>query len=949
MPSPLRPRQRTAVVVVAAAFALTFSAGAAPGETLDECERRVRARPEAQEEYLCFHTFARASGEWEAAEKRLAELAPALPFPGWALLVRGHLTQLRDEPRSIDLYRQAVTSFAGAGMARGEILARHNLRNLLHRRGETKAAATEVAAALAAAERSGEPLLQAQALVLRGTHLVETGGDLALAHHDLRRALELLPADASYPQRKLALLALANAAFQLGRYDDAVGTYERLLELTRAQNDAAEEATALFNIANARQRQYEERPRASSLVELEALAGAALEAAVRAKNRQVEIRAAALLAQVERGLGRSTEARRRIESALAVARDVGHPERIMICLWILAGFLAEDEPAAARSRIDEATALALATGNDRHLVHAWRAHLRLDWRTPSRQDALSSARRALGAIEALAARQGDEAATVGLFGAWARDYRWLAGQLLDPEARDVAAAFAVMERMRARALLAAIDSTAAVGGGPTGAHLEAPVPDGGVERDLQREIIQAQRRLLAPDLDPGAVDELMRELEQRELALAAARAARLHDAGTRADPLTFARLDELRAALRPDEALLLYQLAPLRDLYGDPAGGSWLLGVTAGGTSVHRLPDPAAIEPLVPLFLGLVDRRDGSERAAAARLGELLLAPALDSLPPGTRRLIVVPDGALHTLPFELLRAGGDAAGTPVGARFELAVVPSATALLHWRSANAAPPLRSALIIADPELAFEAPRGPELATEPPAVPTLAGLAPLGGARREGRWLERRLRPSSELLLGAAATESALARTDLGSFAILHIAAHAVAESLQPQRSAVFLSPANAGEDGLLQAREIVRLPLAGRLVVLPACRSAAGAVGEGEGPLSLARAFQQAGARAVVASRWPLRDDEAEEVVRRLYRRLAAGGTLGSAMRATRSEAAADGLAAAAWGSFVLMGDAELEPLAGVEISTSPLPWIAIVSLLLAGLGLAITRLRRRG
>jgi CHAT domain-containing protein/tetratricopeptide (TPR) repeat protein len=897
----------------------------------------VLAKPEAYEAYLCFHAVAQASGDWDAAEARLGALSPRLPFDGWALLMRGHLTQVGDEPRSIDFYQRAAAAFARQGLARGEILARHNLRNLFHRRGESEAAAAQVVAAVSAAERAGEPGLRAQALVLRGTHQVETGGDLASAQFDLRRALDLLADGGPYAQRKLAFLALANAAFQLGRYDEAVATYRRLLDLTRAERDAGEEATALFNIANARQRQFEDRPRPDALARLEPIAMEALAAARRAGNRGVEIRAGALLGQIAQGRGDAVEARQRFEAALGVARRLGHPERVMICLWLLSELLAESDVDAARAHIDEATALALATENDRHLVYAWQAGMRLAWRTRPRAEAIESARHALGAIEALAARQGDEAANVGIFGAWARDYRWLAGRQLDGDEPDLGAAFATMERMRGRALLAAL--AAPRKGGTGGA-------EGTREAAVRQELIAIQRRLLAAG-DAAASPALADELERKELELAALRAAPAPGApgdSTTAHPA--ADLEGVRAALGPGEVLVLYQLAPRRDLYGRFAGGSWVVTISAERARVDRLPELDDLEPMIAAFLGLIARRDGSEAAAARRLYDLLLGASLADLTAPPARLIFVPDGALFDLPFELLRASVGDREEPLGVRAEIAVAPSAAAWLHWRAARAAAPERSALVLADPAI-FSPPAAQlaDLAAPEPA----AALGPLPGARAEGRHVARRLRPTSEVLVGAAASEGALQRGDLGSFAILHLAAHAVADSLRPQRSAVHLAAASAAEDGLLQAREIAQLPLGGRLVVLSACRSAAGSIGEGEGPMSLARAFQQAGARAVVASRWRLRDDEAETMVRELYDRLAAGERLGAAMRAVRAAAWSQRRPAASWGAFVLLGEADFPPLAGVEIEGPSSAGIrialtALAVVLLAGIAVRAAR-----
>ena len=946
-------RAPVAALLVAAGALLAAAPPAAPAppagsprtdpfDPFEPCERQVRAQPEKYEGYLCFHTEARASDRWREAEQRIERLESELPFAGWALLVRGHLNQLRDEPRALASYRAAAEAFAEHGEARGEILARHNLRNMLHRRGEAAAARAEVERVLEVAERSGKPALVAQSLVLEGTHLVETGGDLARARHALRRAWELLPADSSYPQRKLALLALGNVAFQLGRYDEAVETYERLLALTQENRDGIEEATTRFNIVHTRQRQFEERPQADALKKLEPLAQETLASALRAGNRYVEVRARAMLAQLARARGERELARRLLEEALAGARVLGHPERILVCLWSLAELLADDDPVAAIALDAEATSLALETGSERHLAWAWRSRMRIAWRALPPAEAVATSLRALGAIESLAAAQAEEGSTVEQFGTWARDYRWLAGRLLEQEPPAVDAAFEVLERMRARALLAALAA----------AEKAAPDDDGagaGGEREAAalRDLIAVQRGLLAPGLGSRERDALLARLESREIELAAARAAA---AGAERDPGDFAALAEVRRRLAPNEALLVFQIAPRRDLYGDFAGGSWAIVVTSEGATVLPLADRPELDSLVAVFLALVERRDGAERAAAAGLRELLLAAPLAVVPPRTERLLVAPDGALFALPFELLAAGAGPEAEPLGVRYELAVVPSATALLRWRGSGSPPPRRSVLALADPEFT-----GAAAAAAPARAAVLGDLLALGrlpGAAREGRLATRLLAPTGELLLGAAASESALARRDLGEFAILHFAAHAVADGAHPERSAVLLAPAHAGEDGLLQGREIGRLPLAGRLVVLSACRSAAGATAAGEGPLSLARAFQRAGALAVVASRWELRDDEAAETIGALYRRLAAGEPIGAALRGARREGWKADRPAAAWAALVLLGDPGIDVLAGLPLRR-PAPWanvrwLAVALAVAAALLYGALRRRRR-
>jgi CHAT domain-containing protein len=164
---------------------------------------------------------------------------------------------------------------------------------------------------------------------------------------------------------------------------------------------------------------------------------------------------------------------------------------------------------------------------------------------------------------------------------------------------------------------------------------------------------------------------------------------------------------------------------------------------------------------------------------------------------------------------------------------------------------------------------------------------------------------------SRLLVGADATERGLKSADLRPFGLIHLAAHAVVDEDQPERTAVILAADEAGEDGLLQAREVVDLDLGGRVVVLSACRTSGGAILGGEGAMSLARAFFQAGARTVVASLWPVRDDETEALMAAFYSGLAEGRSVASALAEARRERIRAGAPAAAWAHMVAMGDGE--------------------------------------
>ena len=359
---------------------------------------------------------------------------------------------------------------------------------------------------------------------------------------------------------------------------------------------------------------------------------------------------------------------------------------------------------------------------------------------------------------------------------------------------------------------------------------------------------------------------------------------------------------------------------------------------------MHRLPDRVQLSDTIPVFTGLLEGAGEREAPAAARLYRDLLSEAVVALPPEVKRLVIVADGALHRLPFEALRATQD--GPPIGARYQVTVVPSATVWLQWRAEAPRIPTRHVLTLADPLLDGDV----QTAAETRNVALLEGLqlGRLPHAREESRAIARHV-PAADSLIGASASEFALKSRDLRRYDILHVAAHAIADETHPERSAILLTPGDAREDGLLQTREIEALDLAGRVVVLSACYTASGPVLSGEGVLSLARAFFAAGAHAVIGSRWPLRDADAADLIEAFYRYLGRGASLSEALKASQDEARAAGRPPSQWAAFVLMGNGDLRPFAGATMpaTRSHLPAMltsVLISLVVAGVVLARRR-----
>ena len=286
---------------------------------------------------------------------------------------------------------------------------------------------------------------------------------------------------------------------------------------------------------------------------------------------------------------------------------------------------------------------------------------------------------------------------------------------------------------------------------------------------------------------------------------------------------------------------------------------------------------------------------------AARRVGRTLFDGAVAQLPSTITQLVVVADGAVHRVPIEALPLG---TGQPLGERFDVSVVPSATVWLRLRASRVTRPAGRCSSWRIPPSRTGRPDGQ------------LQLTALPGARREARSIARMLGAERQHAFeGAAASERAVKSTALSTFSIVHFAAHARADSAFPERSAVFLAPGDDHEDGWLQPDEIAALDLRGRLVVLSACESADGSLVSGEGPLSLARAFFAGGASAVIATRWPLEDDDAAFVMERWYRALRTGQSAAAALRQARREVREAGRPPEAWAGVVLLGDGQVSPL----------------------------------
>ncbi len=898
------------------------------------CEELAGRLPESEETARCFEEIGEAPERTAEAVARLRELLENHPGSPWPTLYLGYL----DPTHAEALSRAALAGFIARRDAKGEVFARTNLHRLLYRAGRMEEAGTQAQRALAAAEASGQPEVIARGRILQARHLWILGKDLEQAYLMMRRAEALLFPDGSYYAKRDCLAGLGNLSLELGRVREGLDTFHRMADLAAAQGDRYAEANARYGMARAVLYAITELPDENGRRQAADFARQALAAAIPGENRGIEAKAHFLLGIFSRG----EERREHFNACLAAADTVRDRS---YCLNGLARHLAATDPRQAEKVIDEAQELARQAEDYWSIALAWRERMRVSWATGSVERAFADSQSALDVIEALRDQQAASAGRAEAFSTWTDDYYWLSGRLLvaglaGGGAQHLERAFRVAERLRARSLIDRLEAARAL------PAVAAPIRQrhGAV---LER-ISGVQRRLLDPDLPAAeraaASRELERlEMEEAELRNRLARAAPALGNASRPD---FATLARVRQALGPDEALLSFQIAPWEDARGGFGGGSWLLSVSRAGTRAYRLPGRGELRSAVRLFNGTFEPRNGAEAAPAAGLYRQLLERPLRELPPGIRRLVLIPDDALHQLPFAALRASRQT--PPLAERFELAEVPSATLWLSWRQSRPSAAPIPALVFADPPMPGA---GPQVAAATERGAVFASgmqLGPLPFARRESRAVVRNLDDGSVRRLGEDASEAFLKMAPLQEFGVLHFATHAITDETNPERSGVMLAPGAAKEDGLLQIREIVDLKLDGRIVVLSACSSNTGVLLRGEGVMSLARAFFQAGAHTVVASLWRLRDDEAADLFDRLYRHLGRGTSVAAALHAAQRDLIAEGAPAAAWAGVVVLGDGDVVPLPGGRKGWDLPLWSWGLAAVILVLGGALYAARRR-
>jgi CHAT domain-containing protein len=303
----------------------------------------------------------------------------------------------------------------------------------------------------------------------------------------------------------------------------------------------------------------------------------------------------------------------------------------------------------------------------------------------------------------------------------------------------------------------------------------------------------------------------------------------------------------LQTQLQPDERVVEFHALPDRLLV-------WVIGKDGIREQSYPIPRKDLVRLVDAFRQSIIDGRR-SAVGAAEQLGELLIKPL--NLP-ADARLIVVPNGPLHYLPFQALRVDGHY-------------------LIETHAVSVTPSISIAMQLIQ--------RGNVVQRTLTAFgnPDVAPQYALPGSEAEVKSLASAF-PGTQLFLHGDATKSRF-EAIAGETSLIHIAAHAQADTIDPLYSRILLASEN-GKVNFLEAHEVLDLNLDKvSLVTLSACESGLGRVADGDEVLGFTRSFLAAGTSGLIVSLWPVSDDATKLLMSTLYAELAKGTDVQVAMQ----------------------------------------------------------------
>lgn len=479
-------------------------------------------------------------------------------------------------------------------------------------------------------------------------------------------------------------------------------------------------------------------------------------------------------------------------------------------------------------------------------------------------------------------------------------------------------AFAYTERARARSLLDSLDSSGYRAAIPVSEELRESFA-------LNQRAVVAQQAHLANSHEHNQVEiakklqQLYQEQEGLESRMSSGDARFASMLGNQT-----VDADQVQRELLDGHSILLSYWI------GEHHSFRW--SITSSGLSVDALPPRATLEKIIlPLESMLQSRRplpvsgdDISLYASRQRAYEhhldLALTQAgsllLSHISGAARKVFIVGDGCLQTLPFAALRVSNGKLTSYALRRFGIYLESSASVVMYLKQHPAAGKSPNMAIFADPVFSPSDSRLAGIDTERTNLHSLfSNMERLNGSAAEARKIAEDLPGAvATLRTGFDASPEQVRNLASTNTSILHFATHTVTIAGHPEITGIALSMWNREgkqQDGVFWLKDIYSLRLPLSLVVLSGCRTNGQEVDQGEGLNNLAYAFFFAGAHAVVGSLWSVDDSDTSRLMQTFYRELLIRHrSTDEAMRQAQLEMLSNPRTSspAAWASFVLEG-----------------------------------------
>ncbi|HKQ73499.1 MAG TPA: CHAT domain-containing tetratricopeptide repeat protein [Blastocatellia bacterium] len=864
---------------------------------------------------------------------------------------------LGETQEALDEFDEALRISRAAGDRRGEARAFYGIGTTYWWLGDTQKALENLYEALRLKRELGDR--RGEANTLNGIGLVYyVRGEMRKSLENSYEAVRIYRAVGDRVFEANTLTNIAVTEWSLGDTRTALEKLNQALPIFQAAGDRLRQGGALYGIGLIYREMGEMRTALEKFNE-------ALQHERAAGDRSGMADTLDNIGEIHRSLGKMQEALEKYNEALPLRQSAGDRRGMASTLHKIGEVHRSlGETQKALDKFNESLSLRRAVG-DRNgeattLLGIARVEQTLGALTQSHQ----TIEQAIGIVESVRAdiREDRRASYLALRGEYYESYIDILAERhrQNQTAGFDAAAFAVSERARARSLLDLLtESRADIRQGVDSSLLER-------ERSLQQLLnakAAAQFALLDSKHTPAQAEAAAKEIDSittkyEELRAEIRERNPRYAALTQPQPLGLAEIQ--RQVLDPDTLLLEYSL-------GDNA--SHLFVVSQTSITWRQLPKRAEIEKATRHLRELLTApqpQPGDTEAKyqarikearesywpqAAMLSRMLLGSAASQL--GSKRLLIVADGALQYLPFGALPApemegrrdketGGQgdngigkirnpqsAIPIPLIVNHEIVHLPSASALavLRRELAGRQPAPKAVAVLADPVFSADDARVKS------GAKTQAGEeAPsdLTRAVNDVRGELRRLlltKDEAEAILSVTSRNGALGALDfranratatsdeLSSYRIVHFATHGLLNSEHPELSGVVLSLVDERgqpQDGFLRLHEIFNLRLPAELVVLSACQTGLGKEVKGEGLVGLTRGFLYAGAARVVASLWQVNDAATAELMKSFYRLMLKDGMRpAAALRAAQIEMwkKKHWQSPFYWGGFVLQGE----------------------------------------